>query len=124
MSLQGVHISIVIARKGNHPPPPHVIARSPYFGRRGNLRTPMPPYSPTVIARKGVFCPDVAISDIQCVLGERKTEIATGHHRGPRNDEGEKGRVFAMTVPGSPHIPYYVIARRDGFCPDAAISGT
>ncbi len=34
------------------------------------------------------------------------SEIATGHHRGPRNDEGEKGRVFAMTVPGREVFPH------------------
>ncbi len=45
--------------------PPYVIARSPYFGRRGNLWYP-----------RGI--------------GERKSEIAT-HPTGARNDEGEGG---------------------------------
>ncbi len=46
--------------------------------------------------------------------------IGVGSRRLPR----ATAVALGMTVPKSPHVPHYVIARRDDFCPDVAISGT
>ncbi len=89
------------------------------------------------------FASEAAISGIRSVLGERKTEIATGLQDkplavikplgaakerlprplpGPRNDEEERG--LAMTTQGKGGLLPTVIATKGAFCPDEAISGT
>ncbi len=80
------------SQKSVHPSQRHC-DQGRFLSRRGNLRCQWPTLSLSVIARRDVFCPDVAISGIQVEWGTQKPRLLRPL-AGPRNDE-KRERVSA-----------------------------
>ncbi len=95
-----------------------------------------PALPPTVIARKGVFCPDVAISSTQepfapSVIARRsifcsdEAIFGTQEHWEPQNQRLPRATTvaLAMTIPRSSHIPPHVIVENPNAPPPSLRGG-